>query len=46
MKAVVVYESMFGSTRAVADSVAEGLRSRFAEVLVLAVAATQLATSA
>ena len=43
MKAVVVYESMFGSTRAIADGVAQGLRSRFDDVLVLAVADASVA---
>jgi hypothetical protein len=36
MRAVVVYESMFGNTRAVAESIGEGLRSRY-EVAVLPV---------
>jgi len=29
MRAVVIYESMYGNTHAVADHIAEGLRSRF-----------------
>ena len=28
-RALVIYESMFGNTRAVAEAIADGLRSRF-----------------
>jgi len=37
LKAVVVYESMFGNTRVIAESVAEGLRSNHDEVAVVPV---------
>ena len=37
MRAVVVYESMFGNTHVIADHVAEGLRNGF-EVTVVGVA--------
>jgi flavodoxin len=37
MRALVVYESMFGNTHAIADHIAEGLRARF-EVDVVSVA--------
>lgn len=37
MRAVVVYESVFGNTRAVAEAVADGLRGRIDEVLVVPV---------
>ena len=43
MKAVVVYESMFGATHEVAAAVATGLRERFDEVDVLPVAAADIA---
>jgi hypothetical protein len=38
MRALVVYESMYGNTHAIADHIGEGLRSRF-DVTVLPVAA-------
>jgi hypothetical protein len=43
MRAVVVYESMFGATHEVAAAVAVGLRERFDEVDVLPVAAADIA---
>ena len=47
MRAVVVYESMFGNTHVIADHIAEGLRTA-AEVTVVAVhdAAVELIDSA
>jgi hypothetical protein len=43
MKAVVVYESMFGATHEVASAIAVGLREWFDEVEVLPVSAAEIA---
>ena len=37
MRAVIVYESMYGNTHAVANSVAEGLRDEACDVTVVPV---------
>jgi flavodoxin-like protein len=43
-RAMVVYESMFGNTRIIADAVAEGLSSRFAtDVIEVGLAPTRIA---
>jgi hypothetical protein len=43
-RAVVVYESMFGNTRNIADAVAEGLSSRFAtDIIEVGLAPTRIA---
>jgi hypothetical protein len=43
-RAVVVYESMFGNTRMIADAVAEGLSSRFAtDIIEVGLAPTRIA---
>ena len=45
MKAVIVYESMFGATRAVAEAIAEGLRSAASVATVTVVNINQAGTT-
>jgi menaquinone-dependent protoporphyrinogen IX oxidase len=45
MRALVVYESMYGNTHRIAEAIARGLRSAYV-VKVVSVAAARMSTSA